>query len=694
MNARAAAGVGADGPLAIICGGGNLPFAVADAVERSGRRAVLFPLRGWADRERVKAYPHHWSVLGRYGAFRRITAAEGCRDVVIIGSLLRPALSQIRLDWGTLRAFPRIMSAFHGGDNHMLSGLVRIMEQDGFRVLAAQEVAPGILVPEGKLGGVAPTDQDHADIARGLALIEAIGRFDVGQAAVVAKNLVLAVEAAEGTDSMLARIAELRRAGRVRTPKGVGVLVKSPKPQQDHRFDMPSIGTRTVEAVVAAGLGGIAVEAGAAITPDVAELIRAADAAGVFVFGSPAHKPKAAATIQAGPHDHDTLQVFVVACETSADVLGADLMRALASRQEGAVAFRGVGGARMAEAGLKSLFPIEELVTIGVASVVANLPTIIRGLNRTVDAIVAAPPDVLILIDAPDFTHRVAARVRRRLPLLPIVKYVSPTVWIWRPGRARAMRRWIDLILAVLPFEPRVHRELGGPPCAYVGHPMMARLAELRPSAEEEKARAEDPPLVLVLPGSRTHEIHRLVGIFGEALAAVEARRGALDIVLPTLPHLAREITAATASWRSRPRVVTTDAEKFAAFRRARAALAASGTVTLELALAGVPLVGAYRIPLIEGLVLQALARVHPAVGVRSPILANLVLGEHAIPEFLQRRCTAENIAPALAEIIADTPARRRQIEAFARLDGILGAGGAPPSMQAADAVLELLGSG
>jgi lipid-A-disaccharide synthase len=369
-------------------------------------------------------------------------------------------------------------------------------------------------------------------------------------------------------------------------------------------------------------------------------------------------------------------------------------MQTLAVEHGGAVNFRGVGGPRMAEGGLASLFPISELRTIGVAAVVARLPHILRRLKQTVDAVVASPPDILILIDAPDFTHRVAARVRRRLPLLPIVKYVSPTVWVWRPGRARAMRPSIDLVLAVLPFEPQVLRELGGPPCTYVGHPLLARLADLRPSPEEAKARESTPPLILALPGSRPHEIHRLAGPFGEALAEVAARVGPLDVVLPTLPHLAQEIATATAGWRVRPRIVTTEAEKFAAFRRARAALAASGTTTLELALAGVPLVGGYRIPLIEGLILRMIVRVHPAVGVRSPILANLVLGEQVVPEFLQQRCTAENIAPALAEIIADTPVRRRQIEAFARLDDILGAGGEPPSTRAAKAVLELIRSG
>jgi lipid-A-disaccharide synthase len=383
------------------------------------------------------------------------------------------------------------------------------------------------------------------------------------------------------------------------------------------------------------------------------------------------------------------LDVFVVAGEASGDVLGAGLMRALA-RQGGAVSFRGVGGERMAEAGLASLYPMQDIMAIGIAPVIAKLPTILRRLRETVDAVAAAPPDVLILIDVPDFNQRVARRVRRRLPNQPIVTYVSPTVWVWRPGRARAMRPAVDLILALLPFEPDVHRELGGPPCVYVGHPLLAHLDELRPSPEEVRAR-NAVPLVLALPGSRRQEVRRLGAIFGDALARVAKQHPDLEIVLPTVPHLIDEVAGATIGWPVQPRIVTAEADKHAAFLRARAALAASGTVTLELALAGVPHVAAYRIPLVEGLILRAIVRFHSAVKVRSVILANLVLGENVVPEFLQSECTAANLAYALSVMLGDSSERRRQEQAFRRLDSILGTGGPTPSERAARAVLELL---
>src|SRR6266540_4207357 len=277
-----------DDPLAIICGGGSLPFAVADAVARRGRRAVLFPIRGFGDPAAVERYPHHWIALGQFGRMCRLASAERCRDVVFIGNLIRPSLREIRLDWQTIRLMPRIARLYRGGDDRLLSGIGRIFEEHGFRLLGAHEVAPELLIPEGALAQRRPSGRDAADIALGFALLDAIGPFDVGQAAVVADNRVVAVEAAEGTDEMLTRIAELRRKGRLHAPIGAGVLVKAPKPSQDRRFDLPSIGLGTVERVAAAGLAGIAVRTGGVLITEPNAVAAAAEQAGIFVVGVPA----------------------------------------------------------------------------------------------------------------------------------------------------------------------------------------------------------------------------------------------------------------------------------------------------------------------------------------------------------------------------------------------------------------------
>jgi len=272
-------------PLAIICGGGSFPGAVADAVARVGRRPVLFGIKGWADAKVVERYPHHWIALGQAGRFFRLTRAEHCREGLFIGTLLRPPLSQIRLDWLSIRQMPRVIRFFRGGDDWLLSGLAKLMEENGLRIVGVKDVAPEIVVPEGSLSREQPSARDRADIARGLELIAALGPFDVGQAAVVADNHVLAVEAAEGTDNMLARIADLRSQRRVTTPLGVGVLVKAPKPGQDRRFDLPAIGRQTIENVARAGLAGLAVTAGSTIVADAAEVSATADRAKVFFIG-------------------------------------------------------------------------------------------------------------------------------------------------------------------------------------------------------------------------------------------------------------------------------------------------------------------------------------------------------------------------------------------------------------------------
>jgi lipid-A-disaccharide synthase len=387
------------------------------------------------------------------------------------------------------------------------------------------------------------------------------------------------------------------------------------------------------------------------------------------------------------------LKLYIVAAEESGDALGAALARALRQRAGGKLGLAGVGSHAMAAAGIVSPFPINDLSIIGFDAIPRRLPTIVRRIRQTADAIVAAKPDALVIIDSPDFTHRVARRVRRRAPAIPILDYVSPSVWAWRPWRARAMRGYVDCVLAILPFEPAEHRRLRGPPCIYVGHPLTEQLADLRPGAGELQRRQSDPPLILLLPGSRSSEIRRLLAIFGAAIARVGARVGPLDLVLPTLPHLFDEVRAATVDWSVRPRIVVEAADKWAAFRAARAALAASGTATLELALAGVPTVAAYRVSRLEETILRGLFALRGAgspVMVKSVILANLVIGEKVVPEFLQSDCTPENLAAALTPLLSQTVQRQRQVEAFARLDRMLATNAAAPSERAADIVLDI----
>jgi DUF1009 family protein len=275
-------------PIGLIAAGGVMPFAVADSLTARGVNPVLFALKGACDPVRVARFRHHWISVGQLGKAAKLFRAEGCRDLVFIGTLVRPALSEIRLDWGTLRVIGRVWAAFRGGDDHLLSGIGRILEQDGFRMVGIKDVAPDLLMPEGCLTRRSPDDDAAADIAKGRDVLRALSPFDIGQAAVVIDGHVVGVEDIEGTDGLLARVARLRAEGRIRARTARGVLVKAPKSGQDLRFDLPTTGPRTVEGAAKAQLAGIAIVAGHTMVVEPQAMIEAADAAGLFVTGLPA----------------------------------------------------------------------------------------------------------------------------------------------------------------------------------------------------------------------------------------------------------------------------------------------------------------------------------------------------------------------------------------------------------------------
>ena len=249
---------------------------------------MLFALKGVCDPVAVKRFRHHWISVGQLGTAKRLFRSENCRELVFIGTLVRPGLAEIRLDWGTLRDIPRLWAAFAGGDDHLLSGIGRILEQDGFRMVGIKDVAPDLLMPEGCLTRKAPDVDAAADIARGRDVLRALSPFDIGQAAIVIDGHAVALEDIEGTDGLLARVARLRQEGRIRAKAMRGVLVKAPKTGQDLRFDLPTVGPRTIEGADAAGLAGIAIVAGNTIVVEPQVMINAADAAGLFVTGLPA----------------------------------------------------------------------------------------------------------------------------------------------------------------------------------------------------------------------------------------------------------------------------------------------------------------------------------------------------------------------------------------------------------------------
>ena len=275
-------------PVGVIAGGGAMPFAVADSLASRGIAAVILALKGACDPVGVARFRHHWISIGQVGKATKLLRSEGCRELIFIGSLARPSLSEIRLDWGALRVMGDVVAAFRGGDDHLLSSIGRIFEQEGFRMIGVRDAAPDLLMPAGCITRASPDEAATADIARGREVLAALGPFDIGQAAVVIDGHVVAVEDIEGTDGLLARVARLRKEGRFRAKAGRGVLVKMPKSGQDLRYDLPTVGPRTVAGVAAAGLAGIAVAAGNTIAAEPQAMIEAADRGGLFVTGVPA----------------------------------------------------------------------------------------------------------------------------------------------------------------------------------------------------------------------------------------------------------------------------------------------------------------------------------------------------------------------------------------------------------------------
>lgn len=390
-----------------------------------------------------------------------------------------------------------------------------------------------------------------------------------------------------------------------------------------------------------------------------------------------------------GPKGQDLqvqpLRLFLVAGEHSGDALGAKLIEGLRGLARRPLALQGVGGELMAEQGCPSLFPLAEIAVMSPLDVLPRLPAIWRRIRETAGAAIAFDPHAVIILDSPEFTHQVAKRVRRVKPEIPIVDYVSPSVWAWRPGRARKMRRYVDHILAILPFEPEAHRRLGGPPCSYVGHPLVEKLdwvASLDSDALRQRlGLASERPVLVVLPGSRTSEVKRLMAPFGEALRLLQQEVGGLEVILPAVDSVRGLIEDGLRTWPLTPHLISGEADKFAAFKLARAALAASGTVTLELALAGTPMVVAYRAdPIASSLRFLLIA---PSV-----VLPNLILGENLFPELLNKECNGRALSEALLPLLREGPERERQLSGAQRVKQLILEEGEPPSRRAARIVL------
>jgi len=644
--------------LGIIAGGGALPAKIVAACIAAGRPFHLLGLTGFADAAEIGREPDAWIRFGGAGRGFDLMKAAGVAEIVMAGAVRRPTWRNLWPDWRTFTFFLRLLGRFVG-DNSLLSAVVAEIEREGFRVVGVHTILTDLLAPEGVLGRHAPNAVDQADIASGMTAARDLGRRDLGQAVVIHEGRVSQVEGRDGTDAMIARA-------------NGGVLVKMKKPQQDARVDLPAVGMRTVQNAAKAGLRGIAVEAGQTLIVDRAAVVQAADELGLFVVGV-APAPKMSPLI------------YLVACEPSGDQLGALLIRALRAETQNQARIVGVGGPAMAAEGLQSLFDPAELALLGIVEVLPKAAMVLARVRQTVADIETQNPDVLVTIDSWGFTGRIHERLTRRRSAIPRVRYVAPQVWAWRPGRAKQLARWIGHLMALFPFEPPYFTAYGLS-ASWVGHPVLESGAD-KGDASAFRARhglGADEKILVVLPGSRGGEVSRLMGLFGEVVAMLTAQVPGLRVVIPTVPNVAAKVSALAGAWPVKPIIVTTTSERFDAFAAGRAALAASGTVSLELALAGLPHVIAYKVNAVSAFVLRRLIRTKYAN------LVNVLLNREAVPERLQENARADVLTSDMLRLMNDDAARHAMQSDFKAALKMLSPEGASPSRQAARTVLNL----
>lgn len=378
------------------------------------------------------------------------------------------------------------------------------------------------------------------------------------------------------------------------------------------------------------------------------------------------------------------LKLAVIAGEVSGDLLGADLVKSLRPLVKGELSLIGVGGEGLEAEGLSSLFDYSELSIMGISQVLARLPKLILRIRQTARAIIAAKPDVLVIIDSPDFTHRVARRVRMALPDLPIVNYVCPSVWAWKPERAVKMRPYVDHVLAVLPFEPEVMQRLGGPPTTYVGHRLASDVNVLAVRTRQAEKRGNpEAATCLLLPGSRGSEISRLLPAFGETAEELRGRHPNMRFLLPTVPRQENLVRQITASWPVQPEITVGAAAKWKAFAEADAAVAASGTVILELALAGIPVVSTYKADWIIRLM-------HTRIKIWTAAIPNLVADYAIVPEYLNEAIRAGALSRWMERLTGNTPERQAMLAGYTTVWQRM-ATEKPPGDTAAHVVLDVL---
>ncbi|MGD9638931.1 MAG: lipid-A-disaccharide synthase [Alphaproteobacteria bacterium] len=629
--------------LGIIAGGGEIPVLLAKACLETGRDFFVLALKEQADLSDFDAFPYEAVSLGEAEkGFKYLKEAE-VQDVVFIGKIKRPSLAELKPDKRAAQFLARVGFKMLGDDN-LLSAVIKEFELEGFGVVGVHDIMSELLAPKGCLTKTKPDDYALNDITQGIRICKTIGALDVGQSVIVQEGMVLGVEAIEGTDELIKRAGKLRR----KDAQG-GVLVKLKKPQQENRIDLPTIGIKTVENAAKAGLRGIAIEAFATLIVGQEKVIKKADDLGVFI--------KSLSREDIHNAEKKDPRIFIVAGEPSGDLIASRLMKALKEETKGRIKFAGVGGESMKAEGFKSLFDIKSLAVMGLLEVIPSIPKVLSLIRKTVKEVEKLEPDIVITVDSWSFSGRVNALLAKKGNQIPRVHYVAPQVWAWKAGRAKTMGKYTDLLLTLLPSEPAYFTKYGLETCC-VGHPVIeggAASGNAKAFLKQYNLSKKDN-IITMLPGSRHNEVSRLMPVFKETAEILSKEISNLKIVIPSVATVSDEVKKEAKTWEQKPIIVIGEKERYDAFAASAFAIAASGTVALELAMAGVPHLITYKVAPLTAVMAKKLLKI------KYVNLINIILDKLVVPELLQDDCNKARISEETLRFLEDKKKQKEQV--------------------------------
>ncbi|MDR1375304.1 MAG: lipid-A-disaccharide synthase [Holosporaceae bacterium] len=635
--------------IGIVCGGGEYPLLVAQACSKKNLNFCLIFLEEFCDQRGWPLSKKLSIKLGEIGKAVDFFHKNDVEKVIFAGYVKRPNWSNLSLDEKGRKWLLKLGKSIFAGDDALLRSISDLLQQEGFKLVSGADMLDDIFLGEGVFSLRKPSESNVADIKTGFESAKKLGAQDLGQSCVIFHGKVLGTEDVSGTNALIKRCAKLRKSS------SGGILVKTSKPQQDNRLDLPTIGIDTIKELQAHGFEGIAVEANKCIILNKKAVIDYANEAGMFVVGVSVNCSKT--------------KIFIIAGEASGDYLGGKLMEDIYEISSGNVEFFGVGGECMEKAGLKKLFSIKELSVIGIFEVLGKIFRIKRLIDKTVSAICAYEPQMIVTIDSSGFTHRIDKKIKKINGKIPVIHYVSPPIWAWRRWRAKSMHKFIDKLLVLFPFEEKLFSQYSLK-AVFVGHPVATDPDFEKPLPSDLQkfiksvcgnGRRSAFKIITLLPGSRVSEIERHLPVMNEFSRLMMREYANVRFIIPTTRDVAPRVEALTNDWATRPLIVKEKCKKNLAYYSSDLAIAASGTVTLELARVGLPSIVIYKTSTITYTLVKFLIKT-PWV-----CLINILAKRKVVPELLQNECNGETIF-AYAKKMLSSSESYRQKKSFVKI--------------------------